>query len=138
MTSLLHQRITALTSAIRDEGTFELAARRVDVAAVAEAVRELWHRNRAWEVLLDEGRTGITKHGGQLGWMRRWMASTGSVFNGSGRQRGKSLWCFSVLDTYCRQWPGARTRWCGLTIDTARAIVGQAMADYLLTCPEAL
>lgn len=138
MTSLLQQRVAQLTAAIRDEGGFERAAARPDVAAIAEAMRELWHLNRAWEAVLDEGRPGITLRGGQLGWMRRWLASTGSVFNGSGRQRGKSLWCFAVLDTYCRQWPGARTRWCGLTIDTARAIVGQAMTDYLATCPDAL
>lgn len=137
--SLLDQRVAAYTQAIIEEGSIDAAmSRSAELHAVGGLISELWRQNLAWEVLLDEGRPGFTTTGGQRAWMRRWLDSKASVFNGSGRQRGKSLHGYAVLDQHARQWRKARVRWCGLTIDTARAIVSQAMGDYLLTCPEEL
>ncbi len=133
----LSSRIDALILACRAEGSIE-AVLSTELAAEATAVIELWHRNCAWEVLLDEGRPGVTTTGGQVGWMRRWLASEGSRFNGSGRQRGKSLFHLAVADYVIRQWPGSKARWCGLTAETAHGIVAQAHADYFVTCPAAL
>ena len=90
---------------------------------------ELWLRNEAWRVVLDPG---------QRAWQTRWDSHDGDAVNGSGRQRGKSFAAFGTLDTFLRRWPGARARYCALTIDTAQAILGSAMTDYLATCPEEL
>ena len=137
MISPLSSRIDALVLACRAEGSIE-AVLATEHAATATAVIELWHRNLAWEVLLDEGRPGITATGGQVAWMRRWLESEGSVFNGSGRQRGKSLFHLAAGDWVLREWPTSKGRWCGLTAETATGIVAQAYDDYFVTCPTEL
>ena len=126
-----------LVLACRAEGGIE-GVLATPLAPIAAAVAELWHLNRAWEVLLDEGRPGITKTGGQRAWMQRWLDSEGSWFNSSGRQRGKSLFWLAVLDHGAREWPGSKGRWCGLTGETAHGIVSQAYDDWFVTCPTSL
>lgn len=138
VTALLSERLSALTLACRAEGGIEPVMRSRSLGAVALALVELWHRNSAWQVLLDEGRPGVTKTGGQVAWMRRWMSHWDSVFNGSGRQRGKSHFHLACVDWTLREWPGSTGRWCGLTKETAKGIVSQAHADYFITCPRDL
>ena len=96
---------------------------------IPQDLQLLWERNEAWKVVLDEG---------QRRWVDLWNSFDTSVYNGSGRQRGKSLFALCIIDMACRAHPGTRTRWTGLTIDTARAIVGQAGEDFWRTCPEHL
>lgn len=121
-------RMQQLVLACRAEGGIERVLR-TELAPLAAGVIELWHANRAWEVVLDEG---------QQRWMRRWLDSEGSIFNGSGRQRGKSLFWLAVLDEGARRWPTSKGRWCGLTAETATGIVTQAFDDYFVTCPKEL
>lgn len=113
----------------------------IDVAA-AEAgfLAELWHQNQAWRWLLDVGRPGFpgATRGGQRGWVERFLSHNNDAHWGHGRQRGKSLGAFSVIDTTARKWTGSTIRYCALTIDTAQSILGDAMKAYLLTCPEEL
>ncbi len=101
---------------------------------------DLWAVGGAWRVLLDTGRPGFPGHtrGGQRGWMERWQSHDGDAVNGSGRQRGKSYGSYALIDSFLRKWPGARARYCALTIDTAQAILGSAMSDYLASCPSNL
>lgn len=131
---LWRARIDALARACRAEGSIE-AVRDRELEPVRLAVVELWHRNLAWEFILDAGVPGRTLTGGQVAWMRRWLESDGSRFNGSGRQRGKSLFHLACVDWVNRQWPGSKGRWCGLTAETADGIVRQAYDDYFVTCP---
>lgn len=121
-------RIDALSLACRAEGGIE-GVLSTEFAPLAACVIELWHYNRAWEVVLDDG---------QQRWMRLWLDSDGSRFNGSGRQRGKSLFWLAALDQGARQWDGSKGRWCGLTGETAKGILSQAYDDYFVTCPREL
>jgi len=118
-------------------------------AAIARAAEaELWRRGEAWRVLLDTGRQGShgATRGGQRGWMERWLSHDEDAINGSGRQRGKSFGAYALLDMVPRQWPGAKVRYCALTIDTAQAILQSAMGNeasdfaggYLASCPRNL
>lgn len=105
---------------------------------VAELIAELWRLNQAWRVLLDEGRPGVTTTGGQLAAMEAWLASTSSQYDGSGRQRGKSLTGLAIVDQENRAFDRTRCRWTGLTGETAHGIVAQAVDDWYVTCPTAL
>ncbi len=128
MSTVLSQRIRQLALICRAEGGIE-GALKTEHAPLAAAVIELWHLNRAWEVILDEG---------QQKWMRLWLSTEGSRFNGSGRQRGKSLFELSILDQGAREWATSKGRWCGLTAETATGIISQAYDDYFVTCPKPL
>lgn len=128
MTDLLSARMRDLALVCRAEGGIE-GALGTELAPLAAGVIELWYANRAWEVVLDEG---------QQRWMRLWLGTEGSRFNGSGRQRGKSLFCLAALDHGAREWPTSKGRWCGLTAETATGIVTQAFDDYFVTCPKEL
>lgn len=90
---------------------------------------ELWERGLAWRHLCDEG---------QVGWIDRFNAGSGSSVWQIGRQRGKSFAAFALLDAYCRKWPWATVRFVALTIDTARGILANTMRDYFATCPQRL
>lgn len=128
VTAPLSARIQQLSLVCRAEGGIE-GALSTELAPLAAGVIELWYANRAWEVVLDEG---------QQKWMRLWLATEGSRFNGSGRGRGKSLFELALLDEGARRWPQSKGRWCGLTGETAKAIVSQAYDDYFVTCPREL
>lgn len=125
MISELQLQMQELALVCRAEGGIE-GALGTQVAPFAAAVIELWYANRAWELVLDEG---------QQRWMRLWLESEGSRYNGSGRGRGKSLFELAILDEGARRWPTSKGRWCGLTYETAKGIVGQAYDDYFVTCP---
>ena len=90
--------------------------------------------------VLDTGRPGFpgATRGGQRGWVERFLSHNNDVHWGHGRQRGKSLGAFSVVDTTARKWAGSTIRYCALTIDTAQSILADAMKAYLETCPEEL
>ena len=98
------------------------------IADVVEAatMAELWRRGEQWRGILDAG---------QSAWRQRWCSHDGDAVNGSGRQRGKSLSAYGLLDETARERPGTLVRYCALTIDTAQAILGGAMAAYLAHCP---
>lgn len=128
MISPLSAQMHQLTLVCRAEGGIE-GALGTEHAPLAAALIELWYENRAWELVLDEG---------QQRWMRLWLSTEGSRFNGSGRQRGKSLFCLAALDEGARRWDGSKGRWCGLTAETATGIVTQAYDDYFVTCPREL
>lgn len=87
---------------------------------------DLWRRGEQWRGILDTG---------QQRWRARWYSHDGDAVNGSGRQRGKSLGGYGLLDDTVRAHPGTRVRYCALTIDTAQAILGGAMEAYLAHCP---
>lgn len=139
LSEALRSRIQALHTELQRREAAHIGSIRARWDSIVETVRsggpipdevqELWRKGEAWKVILDEG---------QLKWTELWNQHQDSVFNGSGRQRGKSLWALSILDTAARKYSKERVRWTGLTIDTARNIVGQAGEDYWLTCPEAL
>lgn len=82
-----------------------------------------------WRAILDAG---------QQAWRQRWYSHDGDAVNGSGRQRGKSLSAYGLLDETARAVPGTRVRYCALTIDTAQAILSGAMEAYLRDCPAGL
>ena len=82
-----------------------------------------------WRAILDAG---------QQRWRQRWYAHEGDAVNGSGRQRGKSLSAYGLLDDTSRERPGTKVRYCALTIDTAQAILSGAMDAYLAHCPTPL
>ena len=90
---------------------------------------ELWRRGEQWRGILDEG---------QQKWRARWYSHEGDAVNGSGRQRGKSLSAYGLLDETARSFPGTRVRYCALTIDTAQAILSGAMGPYLRDCPASM
>jgi hypothetical protein len=120
-------RIDALALLVRSEGgVFEAAYHEESVAPIAHALAELWEKNEAWRAVLD---------GGQQRWLEAWRDSDGSWYNGSGRQRGKSLAHLAIVDWHNREWAGSRCRWMGLTGETAEAIVKQAVVDLFVTCP---
>ena len=92
----------------------------------ALGMAELWRRNEQWRGILDTG---------QQAWRERWNSHDGDAVNGSGRQRGKSLAAYGLLDDTARSLPGTKARYCALTIDTAQAILTGAMEPYLANCP---
>ncbi len=118
----------------RDSGVGTLGPLSQSAAAIA------WRDNYAWEFVLDTGRPGFpgALRGGQRGWVERFLSHNNDAHWGHGRQRGKSLGAYAVIDTTARKWPGSTLRYCALTIDTAQAILGDAMKAYLETCPEEL
>lgn len=97
--------------------------------AESALLREAWRRGLAWLRICDDG---------QIGWIERFNSGVGSFVWQHGRQRGKSFAAFALLDSYARAWPESRVRFVALTIDTARGILSNSMADYLATCPEDL
>lgn len=101
----------------------------LEVPELRSVFDELWRVGEAWRLILDPK---------QAAWVDRFEAGESSQVWGHGRQRGKSFGAQALLDAYARRWPGARVRYCALTIDTAKAILSNAAADFYASCPEEL